>query len=93
VTVPSASIVAQPSPAAAAAGAPAAGGRDDTVRAAEAFERLLVAQLSRSLLESASPAGEGAPAAYRDLLPDALTEALMSAGGIGLARTLQEALR
>ena len=43
-------------------------------------------------LDSALPSdGESAAAtnAYRDMLPDALTEALMSGGGIGLAAALQ----
>ena len=61
--------------------------------AGEGFERMLLGQLTRTLLDSALPSESGsAPAtAYKDQLPDALTEALMSGGGIGLATALQEA--
>jgi hypothetical protein len=57
----------------------------------EAFERLLLGQLTKTLVDSAMPAGDASSAAvtaYRDLLPDALTEALMGGGGIGLAAAL-----
>jgi hypothetical protein len=37
--------------------------------------------------------GSAAVTAYKDMLPDALTEALMSGGGIGLAKQLSEAKR
>jgi Rod binding domain-containing protein len=59
--------------------------------AAEGFERLLLGQLTRTLLDSALPADSASAAtgAYKSQLPDALTEALMSGGGIGLAQTLK----
>jgi Rod binding domain-containing protein len=62
-------------------------------RAGQDFERMLLGQLTRTLIDSALPEdGEAAAstAAYKDLLPDALTEALVSGGGIGLASTLKE---
>ena len=60
---------------------------------AEGFERMLLAQLSKTLVESATGDKEasGAAGVYADLLPDALTQSLMDAGGIGLAKTLQDA--
>jgi Rod binding domain-containing protein len=78
----------------AAAAAPAAAAAADpkAQRAGEGFERMLLGQLTRTLMESALPsedATSAATTAYKDLLPDALTEALMSGGGIGLAETLK----
>jgi hypothetical protein len=37
------------------------------------------------------PEAAAATGAYKQMLPDALTEALMSGGGIGLAQQLAEA--
>jgi Rod binding domain-containing protein len=82
-----------------AAGAPApAAERRAPVRdagaakAGEAFERALLGQLTKTLAESAFGGADGpssvAAGAYRDLLPDALTDALVEGGGIGLARVL-----
>lgn len=62
----------------------------------EAFERMLVGQLTKTLVESAvgdEETSSAAVSAYKDMLPDALTEALMSGGGIGLAKQLGEAAR
>ena len=64
-----------------------------TVKDFEGFEKLLVGQLTKELVETAMPDdGEAAAAtgAYKQMLPDALTEALMSGGGIGLAKQLAE---
>jgi Rod binding domain-containing protein len=66
-------------------------GTSDALKQGEAFERLLLGQLSKTLVDSAMPedgASSAATTSYRDLLPDAVTEALMSAGGVGLAKTL-----
>ena len=66
---------------------------DKTVKDFEGFEKLLVGQLTKELVETAMPDdGEAAAAtgAYKQMLPDALTEALMSGGGIGLAKQLAE---
>jgi Rod binding domain-containing protein len=65
--------------------APAAAQRE--YRAALGFERVLLGQLAQTLTENATGDG-GAPQAYRDMLPDALADGLLAAGGIGLARTL-----
>ena len=65
-------------------------------KAAEGFERLLLGQLTKALVDSSLPADKAASAAtgaYREMLPDALTEALMSGGGIGLAKQLEEAMK
>ena len=81
--------------AAAPAAAPASSAKetDAALEAGKGFERLMLGQLTRTLLDSALPAdgASASAAAYKDLLPDALTEALMSGGGIGLAAQLQEA--
>ena len=68
----------------------------DSVKTYEGFEKLLLGQLTKELVETAMPTdGEAAAAtgAYRQMLPDALTEALMSGGGIGLAKQLAEGAR
>lgn len=68
--------------------------KSQATKEAQAFEQMLVGQLTKTLVDSAMPedaASSAATTAYRDMLPDALTEALMSGGGIGLAKTLEEA--
>ncbi len=64
-------------------------------KAAFGFERMLLGQLTRTLLDSALPSesGSASATAYKDQLPDALTEALMSGGGIGLASQLAAATK
>lgn len=69
---------------------------DKTVENFKGFEKLLVGQLTKQLVESAIPSdGEAAAAtgAYKQMLPDALTEALMSGGGIGLAKQLAQGVK
>jgi hypothetical protein len=64
------------------------------VKEHEGFERLLLGQLTKELVETAmpdDPAAAAATGAYKQMLPDALTEALMSGGGIGLAKQLADA--
>ena len=82
---------------AATATAPAAGtAKTNGEKAAEGFEKLLLGQLTKVLVDSALPDDKTASAAtavYRESLPDALTEALMSGGGIGLAKQLEEGMR
>jgi len=84
-----------PATGATAASGAAERGEDAKARkAGEGFERMLLGQLTKVLVDSALPEDETASAvtnAYRNQLPDALTEALMSGGGIGLAATLKEA--
>jgi Rod binding domain-containing protein len=66
----------------------------DEVKAQEGFERMLVGQLTKQLVDSAMPEdaeSSAATGAYKQMLPDALTEALMSGGGIGLAQQLAAA--
>ena len=53
--------------------------------AGEAFERVLLGQLTKTLVETSGVAPEGP---YASLLPEALTDALVAGGGIGLARAL-----
>ncbi|MEX2196695.1 MAG: rod-binding protein [Thermoleophilaceae bacterium] len=53
------------------------------------FERMLLTQLLKPLADAA---GEDAPAAYKDLLPQTLADAVAEGGGIGLASELQRAL-
>lgn len=67
----------------------------ETTKAAESFERMLVGQLTKVLADSALPdeSASAATNAYKDMLPDALTEALMSGGGIGLAKQLEEGMK
>ena len=65
----------------------------ETVKNFEGFEKLLVGQLTKELVETAMPDDSEAAAATgasKQMLPDALTEALMSGGGIGLAKQLAQ---
>ena len=80
-------------PALGAAGLPAdvrRGSAEDrrSYEAALGFERLLVAQL----VDAAMPEAEDA-APRADAVPDAFADALIEAGGLGLARQLHEQLR
>ena len=72
-------------------GLPAGVGRTQEEKAALGFERMLLVQLTEQLAKSAQPEdGEGAAAsnAYRDLLPGALADAMVAAGGVGIAASL-----
>jgi Rod binding domain-containing protein len=71
-----------------------AASKADAAKQAEAFERILVGQLTKTLADSALPedSTSAATSTYKSMLPDALTEALMSGGGIGLARQLEQGL-
>ena len=57
----------------------------ESQRAGEAFERVLLGQLTKTLVETSGVAPEGP---YASLLPEALTDALVAGGGIGLAHAL-----
>lgn len=65
--------------------------------AALGFERMLVAQLTQQLADTAKPAdaeGEsGATSAYRSMLPGTMADAITQAGGLGLARTIADDLK
>ena len=72
---------------------PAAAKKTDEVKNLEGFERMLLSNLTKQLVETAMPSDPEASAAtgaYQQMLPDALTEALMSGGGIGLAKQLAD---
>lgn len=62
-------------------------------RAAQSFERVLLEQLTTQLAATAAPGEDASPAtaAYRDMLPGAMAEALSAAGGIGIAAQLATA--
>jgi len=80
--------------------------RRDAYEAGLGFEQLLVQQLSQSMVDSTSDAsddgsgGDGTDATsglaggspYASLLPDALSQGVMGAGGLGLARQLMDAI-
>jgi hypothetical protein len=70
----------------------AAPARKDAYEAGLGFERLLVQQLSQSLTDSAREA-LGGDSPYATLLPDALTDGVMTSGGLGLARQLADAIQ
>jgi Rod binding domain-containing protein len=74
------------------------GGKEakEAYAAALGFERLLVKQLTKSLSDSAAIGGQdgnGAPAAYRDMISDGIADAITNAGGIGLAQDLYAQVR
>ena len=76
---------------------------EQTYRAAVGFERMLAEQLTKTMSTGASALGgsedgeEGgetaATAAYRDMLPGTLADAVPSAGGLGLAHDLYLTMR
>ena len=57
-------------------------------QAALGFERQLVAQLAKQLSATAGSSMEGSP--YSQLLPDALADSIVAAGGLGMARGIAE---
>ena len=77
-----------------------------TYEAALGFERMLLSQLTQSLADSAGLGGAGASgddsgdgssdaavSAYGDMLPTAMADAVIGAGGTGLAETLYHAIQ
>ena len=72
--------------------------RKKTYESALGFERMLVSQLTKSMADTAKPvdgtddgSGDGGDAAtqtYQSMLPNSLADSIMSAGGLGLARSL-----
>jgi Rod binding domain-containing protein len=67
--------------------------RRKTYEAALGFERMLLQQLTKSLADTAKPAGgdedaDAASTTYKSMLPDTLADGIISAGGLGLARSL-----
>ena len=72
-------------------GLPAGVGRTQEEKAALGFERQLLMQLTEQLAKSAMPDGEASSAAtqtYKDMLPGTLADAMVAAGGVGLAASL-----
>ena len=65
--------------------------------AALGFERMLVAQLAKSLSDTTKGEGDEqtsvASSTYRSMLPDALADGITSAGGLGLARQLTQEIK
>lgn len=57
-------------------------------QAALSFEQALVSELTKTLSATAGDSMEGSP--YAQLLPDALSDAITQAGGLGLARGIIE---
>jgi Rod binding domain-containing protein len=70
----------------------------DKYKSALAFERQLVEQLTQSLADSTKPAGDddgtsAATQSYKDMLPGVMADSVISAGGLGLARTIAQNLK
>jgi hypothetical protein len=69
--------------------------RRQSYEAGLSFERQLVQQLTTTMAQTtkdesdaAGDSGDAASQTYQQMIPDALTDAVMSAGGLGLARQL-----
>ena len=69
--------------------------RKKSYEAALGFEQMLVQQLTKSLADTAKPLDGGddtdtdaATSTYQSMLPDSLADSIMSAGGLGLARSI-----
>jgi Rod binding domain-containing protein len=66
-----------------------------------AFEQQLTQQLTQSLADSSQAAGESddedsgdsTTSMYKQMLPDAMSQGVTAAGGLGLARVLYDQLR
>lgn len=68
----------------------------DRYVAALGFERQLVTQLAKQPADTAKADDAGSPAAtqtYRQMLPDALADAVTQSGGLGLARGIYDATK
>lgn len=65
--------------------------RKDAYAAALGFEQLLVRQLTESMASS-SRSAMGGDSPYASLMPQAMADGLMDAGGLGLARQLTDAI-
>jgi Rod binding domain-containing protein len=68
-----------------------------TYEAALGFERMLVAQLAKSLSDTTggdeSAETSAATSTYRNMLPDALADGIIAGGGLGLAKDIYKGLR
>jgi len=64
------------------------------------FEQMLTQQLAQGLVDDSSPDSgdddsdgtDGTTAVYQQQLPDALSQSVTGAGGLGLARSLYDAI-
>ena len=65
--------------------------RKDAYTASLGFEQMLVQQLTESLADSARSA-MGGDSPYANMLPQAMADGIMGAGGLGLARQLTDAM-
>ena len=72
--------------------------------AALGFERMLLGELTKSLADTAKPAGsddsstgdgsqDAASSMYMQMLPDQLADAVTAAGGLGLAQNLYQTIK
>jgi Rod binding domain-containing protein len=77
-------------------------------QAALGFERMLLGELTKSLADTAKPAGtddsddggsdgggtqDAASSMYMQMLPDQLADAVTSAGGLGLAQSFYQTIK
>ena len=71
-------------------------------QAALGFERVLLAELTKAMAETAKPADGGeedgqpqdaASSFYMQMLPDQLADSIVSGGGIGLAQSLYRSIK
>jgi hypothetical protein len=65
--------------------------RKEAYTASLGFEQLLVKQLTESLASSARSA-MGGDSPYASMMPQAMADGIMGAGGLGLARQLTDGL-
>jgi Rod binding domain-containing protein len=72
----------------------------DNYKSALAFERQLVEQLTQSLADTTKAQSgddqDGSSAAtdsYKEMLPGVMADSIMSAGGLGLARSIAQNLK
>lgn len=65
--------------------------RREAYTASLGFEQLLVQQLTESLASSAREA-MGGDSPYANMMPTAMADGIMDAGGLGLARQLTDSL-
>ena len=70
-------------------------GVQEEYRSALAFERVLLGQVTQAMQSTiGGPQGaSAATAAHKNMLPDAIADAIIAGGGIGLASDLVRALR
>ncbi|MFP5364220.1 MAG: rod-binding protein [Thermoleophilia bacterium] len=70
-------------------------GEQQEYRSALAFERVLLGQLTKAMQATTggSQAASAATETYKDMLPDAMADALVAGGGVGLASDLLRAMR